>query len=226
MELQTQNKIEQIEDTQESRNSASQNDWTPASISLELGSLCMRFARVDRVPRYDDHERESDTEHSFMLAMIAPELAHMYYPNLNKQLIGEYARVHDLIEVVTGDVATFDASPEDLANKEAEEHSALASLADQLPPYTASLLVAYEAQADNESRFVRAVDKLMPVVVDIIGQGSRVMKEDYGVSSHEELEKSHDTLHARIARKFGEFTLIVEAHRQLCDVFEAEFLAD
>ena len=35
-----------------------------------------------------------------------------------------------------------------------------------LPPHTASLLENYEAQADPESRFVRAVDKLMPVVVE------------------------------------------------------------
>jgi len=197
--------------------------WSPANISLELGALCMRFARVERVPRYDDHERENDVEHSFMLAMVAPEIAHLYYPQLDKQLVGEYARVHDLIEVVTGDIATFDVSAEELASKEATEHAALQELANQLPPYTASLLLAYESQSDDESRFVRAVDKLLPVIVDIIGQGSRVMREDYGVTTATELEASHESLHARIARKFGEFTLVINAHRQLCDVFEAEF---
>jgi len=196
---------------------------SPAAIALELGSICMKFARVERVPRYDDYERESDVEHSFMLSMVATELAHLYYPELDKQLVGEYGRVHDLIEVATGDIATFNLTADELAAKEAAEHAALDALLDQLPPYTASLLASYELQADLEARFVRAVDKLMPVVVDIIGQGSHVMHEDYGVTELADLKSSHESLHARIAQKFGEFATIIRAHRQLCDLFEKEF---
>jgi len=223
MELTTVKKFEQISIEFDEPFELPVRHWTPATISLELGSLCMKFADVKRVPRYENHERESDVEHSYMLSMIAPELAHLYYPDLDKQLIGEYARVHDLIEVVTGDVATFNLTSEQLTNKEKIEHDALASLLEQLPPYTVSLLTNYELQADMESRFVRAVDKLMPVVVDIIGQGSKVMQEDYNVQTATALEQSHDSLHARIAQKFGEFVTIISAHRQLCDLFEAEF---
>lgn len=223
MNIYSPEKVEQIEIEFDPPIEAPLTTRTPATVSLELGSLCMRFAQVERVPRYETGERENDVEHSFMLAMVAPELAHLYYPHLDKQRVGEYARVHDLLEVVTGDVPTFDASAKTLAAKEAKEHAALEQLVSQLPPYTASLLVAYEAQADEESRFVRAVDKLLPVIVDIIGQGARVMDEDYGVKTASELENSHASLHDRIARKFGEFTLVIAAHRQLCDVFEAEF---
>jgi hypothetical protein len=46
-----------------------------ANIALSLGKVAMEFARVRRVPRYGDGERESDVEHSYMLALIAPELA-------------------------------------------------------------------------------------------------------------------------------------------------------
>lgn len=196
---------------------------TPASTILELGALSMRFARVERVPRYEDGRRESDAEHSFMLCMVATEIAHMLYPDMNIGLVGEYAKVHDLVEIVVGDVATFTLNPEELAAKEAAEHAALEGLLADLPPYTANLLRRYESQEDRESRLVRAVDKHLAVVVDILGQGKRVMSEDYGITSRAELHASQDTLHKRIASRFGEFEELISAHKQLCDLFEAEY---
>lgn len=224
MEKPVRNTIEQMTINFELPMTQPETRWTPAAIAMELGALCMRFARVERVPRYDDGERESDVEHSFMLSMCATEIAHHYYPELDTQLIGEFAKVHDLIEVVTGDVATFNLTAEQLDDKEAVEQAALQALLAELPPYTADLLSRYETQQEPEARFVRAVDKLMPVIVDIIGQGQRIMNEDYSVHTPEELEQSHEALHTRIAAKFGEFRDIIAAHRQLCDLFEAEFI--
>lgn len=223
MKLPGLNNIEQMTINYEPPLEAQEPTWTPASVSLELGALCMRFARVERVPRYEDGKRESDVEHSYMLSLCATEMAYLYYPHLDTHLVGEFAKVHDLIEVVTGDVATFNLSAEQLANKEAVEQAALENLLADLPPYTANLLQRYEKQQETEARFVRAVDKLMPVIVDIIGPGQQVMREDYEVTTTEALEESHNALHARIAHKFGEFHTIITAHRQLCDLFEAEF---
>lgn len=196
---------------------------TPASIALELGALSMRFARVERIPRYEDGRRESDVEHSFMLSMVATEIAHLLYPDLDIGLVGEYAKVHDLIEIIVGDVATFALSPEELAEKEAAEHTALEDLLADLPPYTAGLLRRYESQKDRESRFVRCVDKHLAVVVDILGQGKRVMEEDYGITLQAELHASQDTLHRRIASRFSEFEELISAHKQLCELFEDEY---
>lgn len=79
-----------------------------ASVALELGKIAINFAGVDRVPRYNDERRENDAEHSFMLALIAGELAQTLYPaTLDAGLVSQYAIVHDLIELETGDVATF-----------------------------------------------------------------------------------------------------------------------
>jgi hypothetical protein len=38
-----------------------------ARTALHLGSFAMRFARVERVPRYDETSRENDAENSCML---------------------------------------------------------------------------------------------------------------------------------------------------------------
>ncbi len=198
---------------------------SPASITLNLGALAMKFAQVERVPRYDEKTRENDAEHSYMLALVANELSSALYPELNSGLIAQYAIVHDLIETVTGDVATFNLSAEQLEDKRATEHAALGALVESLPPYTAKLLCEYEDQQTKEARFVKAVDKLLPIVVDIMGSGQKVMREDYNVSTPDELMDSHTKLHKRIADSFEEFPPIVNAHELLCKLFEIEFEA-
>ena len=197
---------------------------TSASILLELGALAMRFAQVERVPRYNEKTRESDVEHSYMLALVATELAHSLYPaSLDTGLVSKYAIVHDLIEIKTGDVATFQISNVDLVQKEKIEHEALESLLAELPPQTRSTLYNYELQADPESRFVRAIDKLLPVVVDILGAGRKVMNEDYGVHLPIQLGTAHNELRKRMAERFGEFPQVVADHALLCELFEVEF---
>lgn len=196
---------------------------SPASIALELGALAMAFARVERVPRYTEEARENDAEHSYMLALVANELAARMYPKLNAGLVTQFAIVHDLIETVTGDVATFHHSAEQMAAKQLVEHAALNQLVDSLPVHTGQLLNEYEKQQQPEARFVKAVDKLLPVIVDILGHGKKVMREDYGVTTTEDLVSCQEKLHTRIANSFGEFPPIVTAHEFLCELFELEF---
>lgn len=193
-----------------------------AGLALELGKLSMDFARVERVPRYADGRRESDVEHSYMLALVAPELAHALDIGLDAALVHQYATVHDLIEVKTGDVATFMLSNEQLKQKEQTEMDALEDLLLELPPYNRDLVSRYEAQADPESRFVRAIDKLLPIIVDIHGDGDRVMREDYGITDKPAFEAAHDAIHGKIARRFNEFPDVVEAHGLLCELYGLE----
>lgn len=192
-----------------------------AGIVLNLGDVAMRFSRVERVPRYADGRRESDVEHSFMLGLVAPELAACLELDLDIAKVYQYAAVHDLIELKTGDVATFLLDHGEIESKEETERLALRELLDELPPYTAAILEAYEQQADIESRFVRMVDKLLPIVVDIIGDGVRVMREDYGVTGSEQLRQCHEQLHRRIGERFGEeFPELLEVQASLMMMFE------
>lgn len=195
-----------------------------AATALEMGQLAIRFARVERIPRYPDGRRESDVEHSFMLAMTATELAHQLYPvQLDRGKISQYALVHDLIELKTGDVATFQLNARDLRQKEATEHAALESLLDELPAMSRALLYDYEMQADAEARFVRAVDKLLPLVVDILGQGRRVMNEDFGVTNSDQLQQCQERLQDRMQERFSEFPQLVKHHALLAELFALEF---
>lgn len=195
-----------------------------AQIALGLGRTSMLFARVERAPRYADGERENDAEHSFMLGLVAPEIAESLGLPLDIGLVSRYSTVHDLIEVKTRDMPTFLFTKDQHLQKELDEQAALRILMAELPTHTAELLARYEAQADPEARFVRYVDKLLPIVIDVIGAGERVMREDYGVHSLADLQRCHADLHARITEKFGgEFPELDLAHKLLSELFEAKF---
>ena len=198
--------------------------YQTAQIALDLGKTAMLFSRVERAPRYADGVRENDAEHSFMLALVAPEIAKALDLDLDIGLVSQFAVVHDLIEVKTGDVPTFLFTENSQLQKELNEQAALRELMDELPPHTAALLYKYEQQAEPESRFVRYIDKLLPVVIDIVGSGKRVMAEDYDVNGVEALKQCQAELHDRLVKKFGgEFPEIDLAHQLLCELFEATY---
>lgn len=83
-----------------------------ADAALWAGDFTQRFRDVKRVPRYADNEPETDVEHSYMLAMAVPEIASQLNLELDIDKVRCFALIHDAIEIKTGDVATFNLTPE------------------------------------------------------------------------------------------------------------------
>jgi putative hydrolase of HD superfamily len=175
---------------------------------LALGNVSVRFAQVERAPRYPDGDRETDVEHSFHLALSAIELAANYYPELDTGLITQFSLVHDLPELYTGDVWTFNISDEDRAKKELTEKAAIDQLLDELPPHVAQLLERYEAQQEPEARFVRFVDKILPAIINIMAGDANTFKEDYGINTVEQLNAGREARTAKLQAMFPEFQFI------------------
>ncbi len=171
---------------------------------LVLADTAMRFAAIERVPRYTPETRENDAEHSFMLALVAAELAATYFPELDTGLVAQFCIVHDLIELKTGDVATFALDADGLRAKDAAEKAKINALCEDLPEHTARLVRVYEEQEVPEARFVRFVDKLLPVLVDILGPGSQVMHEDYATFEREQLIAAEQAMRKRFESMFPE----------------------
>lgn len=197
---------------------------TIADTGLQLGQLVADFTTIKRVPRWANDERESDVEHSYMLALVACELASMYYPDLNTGLVAEFANVHDLVEVKVGDTPTFLSNPEQLTEKAAREDAALHELQTELPAHTVEILTRYEAQQEPEARFVRVVDKLLPAIVNIVSGNLRPMHEDYNIYTREQFLEVADRRDAKLAENFPDFPDIAAAgkllHQQFALVFE------
>ncbi|HUC96146.1 MAG TPA: HD domain-containing protein [Candidatus Saccharimonadales bacterium] len=175
---------------------------------LDLSRLAVRFAQVERAPRYPTGDRENDVEHSFHLALLASELAADYYPELDVGLVSQYSLVHDLPESYVGDTWTFGISDEDRAKKELAESKATQRLLRELPPHTAQLLKRYEKQIEPEARFVRLVDKLTPAIINMMAGDANTFSEDHGVKTLEELIANLTGRSERLQKMFPEFEFV------------------
>lgn len=98
---------------------------------------------------------ESVAAHSWGVAWLTVVLCP---PHLDLQRCLVYAVVHDLAEVRVGDISPHDGVlPHEKVRRETE---AIHSLCQDLPPHVQRAWEAYEAQADDEARFVRQLDRL------------------------------------------------------------------
>lgn len=193
-------------------------------LALQTDSYAEDLAGVTRIPRQKNGERENNVIHSFKLATLAPNIAHALGLKLDLNLVRHFGMVHDALEIETGDVATFGISPEEQKEKERREKAALERLCKRLPILEARALRQYEKQDTPEARFVRMVDKLLPIVLDFTGQGIRVIEEDFGISSLEELRASHDKLAAKWRTMFNnEFPELEQAYAVLAYLFENKY---
>lgn len=195
-----------------------------AAVCRQLVRLSMDFAAIGRAPRYCPERKENNAEHSFMLSLVATELARQFRPDLDPGLVAQLSLVHDLPEIPAGkDTPTFlldEAAVETKAKQEAED---TLELVPTLPPYIGKLLVRYEAQIEPESRFVRMTDKKLPVTVDLLGQGKQVMAEEYNIHTSEQLAVSEENLSRRLRHMFPDPDLApLHAAR---DIIAKEFAA-
>ena len=143
---------------------------------IELSRLLGEFGQIRRATLLPNGEPESDSHHSFSLALIAFELAAQYAPHLDSQKILLYSLVHDLPELESGDVVTLTATTEELHAKEAADAIALAAIKKRLArvPHIMSALEAYEAKADEESLFVYWVDKMVTIPTHFLDEGTNL----------------------------------------------------
>jgi 5'-deoxynucleotidase YfbR-like HD superfamily hydrolase len=104
-----------------------------------------------------------------MLAIVAPAIAETFMPELDENLVARFAAVHDALEAYVGDTPTHEITPEDLVAKAEREAKGLAQFMQEYAAYPkfVALIEAYETQELPEARFVRMVDKLMPLLVHV-----------------------------------------------------------
>lgn len=140
---------------------------------VELSALSFQYGETYRATTYPDGKTfESDTDHSFMLGLIACALRDLCAPELDRGKLAEYALIHDLVEVYAGDTATLGMI--DKSEKEDREHQALLRLKkewDPTFPWLAECIENYENQTEPEARFIKVLDKLMPSLTQMQNGG-------------------------------------------------------
>jgi 5'-deoxynucleotidase YfbR-like HD superfamily hydrolase len=139
-----------------------------------MKNLALEPYRVERaiVVPFDRERHENDAEHSFSLGIVAVCLAPLLDDQLNVPLVSIYALIHDLTEIYAGDTPVY-ASSEMRASKEDREKAARMELHQRFGvrfPWLARYIDDYVATQDNESKFVYALDKILPHATVILGE--------------------------------------------------------
>jgi hypothetical protein len=74
-----------------------------AYTALQLAALSSRLALENRtLVNHITGRPENVAEHSNMLAIVAPGIAELYYPELDANLISRFASIHDAVEAYEG----------------------------------------------------------------------------------------------------------------------------
>jgi len=130
------------------------------------------FRNVIRIARSPNAKRfENDTEHSYQLAMAAWFLIEQDKLNLNRESCLMYALAHDLVEIYAGDTFCFDKNHN--FSKHGRERKALKKIENRFPSFKTliKIIKKYEDKKDKESRFIYALDKIIPPIQIYLEKG-------------------------------------------------------
>ncbi len=116
---------------------------------------------------------ENSAEHSWQLALLAASLAHHAECEIDVDRVIGLLLVHDIGEIDTGDTMVF--VEEGLADRKAAELAAVQRIFGLLPEPQGKRFLAlwqeFEDAATPEARFAHAVDRAMPVLLNLANQG-------------------------------------------------------
>jgi putative hydrolase of HD superfamily len=122
----------------------------------------------------DRSRRENSAEHSWHLALMALVLAEHAPPGTDLGKVMAMLVLHDLVEIDAGDLFQY-AAQQQQARQAAAERAAADRLFPILPPPQAASLRAlwdeFEERATAEAKFARALDRLQPMLINMVTQG-------------------------------------------------------
>ena len=131
----------------------------------------------------DGSRRENTAEHSWHLGFAALVLAPFAAEPIDQGTAVAMALVHDIVEIDAGDTFAYDEA-DGAATKQAREQAAADRLFGLLPVETGrwfrELWDTYERGDTAEARFVMAVDRLAPMMLNL-AEGASTWRE-YGIT--------------------------------------------
>jgi putative hydrolase of HD superfamily len=141
---------------------------------IEFVKFTNEFRKIERKIYATGHPHpENDSEHSFQLALVAWYIIDSKKLMLDISATIRYALAHDLVEIYAGDTFIY---TKDLAEKESKkerEEKAAIRIRNEFPefPELHNLIDDYEEKSDPESRFIYALDKILPVITIYLDGG-------------------------------------------------------
>jgi len=117
--------------------------------------------------------REDDAQHQWHVAVMALLLAEHAAEPVDVGRVVAMLLLHDVVEIDAGDVFVYDEAAQ--AGKRAAEERAADRLYGLLPPdqgaWARELWEEYEAKATPEARFAASIDRLQPLLQNLMTGG-------------------------------------------------------
>ena len=141
---------------------------------------------------FDLNRHENVGEHGFALGLLAGALAHTIDPSLDTGKITEYALVHNIVQIHSGDVTVWE-SDEVIRKKVTDEMLAADRILADYPmfPWLIGKYKEYELRDTPEKRFVHALDKLYPHILILIEDHHPVHPTWAAYERTEEIAREH-----------------------------------
>lgn len=177
--------------------------------ALHIARLALTFGRVERVTFHEDGQRpETDTDHTVMLQLIACDLANELRLGLDIGLVAQFALVHDLVEVYSGDCQTMTLDAAGFEAKATREAAAIVRLRSEFgTSWLVTMLERYERQIEPEPRYVRVLDKLLPKLTHLLN-GCVTAR---ALTDREGFAKAHLMQAAKLFREYPDVAEAVHA---------------
>lgn len=132
------------------------------------------LAEVARLNRLvSDVRPESSAEHSWHLALCAMVLERYAGSEVDRARVIRMLVIHDLVEVVTGDVVIYDeqARVDVVKLEQAAAEELFGSLPDPTGNELGRLWREFEEGLTPDARFARGLDRLQPILIHWAGAG-------------------------------------------------------
>ena len=184
---------------------------------LKFFTLLNKFQRVYRTGYMPGEDRkENDVEHSYTLALLTWYIIDAYELNLSKEKAIMYALAHDIPEVYAGDTNAFSNDSVLLESQDIREEAAREKLRIEFPnaPTIHKTMEDYEKREDPESIFVHALDKVHPVLIEMLQDGRTIKEEGLGYSRAVTLKRKVTAASPEVADLLEQLISLIDTDKE------------
>ena len=167
---------------------------------------------------------ERDGEHAFQLAIVCWFVNERSKIGLSTLLLIEYALVHDLVETYANDTPAFvkngNGHVETPCRRDKEKREAIAMKRIQSEwgenfPTLVERMESYNAQTDEESRFVYAMDKLLAEINIALDGGRANIRLGVSIETMDLYKRPRVSRHPFVLELYEEHFKILMANRDM-----------
>ena len=131
-----------------------------------------KLKQVNRMTKVVGTERfENSAEHSWQVALLAMSLSDYADKKISMTRVVQMLLLHDVVEIDTGDKFAYATNHEDTENETEAAKRIFALLPQQIGDKYLTLWLEYEHKSSDDAVFAYAVDRLMPVLLNLHNQG-------------------------------------------------------